>query len=339
VHPWHSPSGTRDRDPGRVLCLEYFEGGVLSPFLNNFNGLVIFHQIVISHQVKIFPIVMHIEKSTIRLLNSSTVVAISGGLRLHIAFLLAGIAPQIFEYTAFALIVYATYTLDRSLDCKEDAVNRCELAGANKNTGMLACIASFLLGAGILMHDGLYVAPFFPFIVGYVYTHGIRIGTFSLRFKAGLGVKNAIIGITWGGTMALIVSQWCTSPLTVSVIFLFFSMKVFMTSCVNDFKDIRGDMAAGIRTLPVYLGENLTKKVLIMILLGSYGVMLYALLHAVIRDEWILLTCGFFITLGFLLTYTPSFEEHSRLVYRKMREFAISWESAVGLVIRACVPV
>jgi len=282
---------------------------------------------------------MHIEKSTIQLLNSSTVVAISGGLRLHIAFLLAGIAPQIFEYIAFALIVYATYTLDRSLDCKEDTVNRSELAGANKFTGMLACIATFLLGAGILLHDGIYVAPFFPFIVGYVYTHGIRIRLFSIRFKAGLGIKNAIIGITWGGTIALIVSQWCTSLLTVSVIFLFFALKVFMTSCVNDFKDIRGDMAAGICTLPAYLGENLTKKVLITILLGSYGVMLYALLHAVIRDEWVLLTCGFLITFAFLLIYTPSFEQSSLLVYRKMREFAISWESLIGLVIRACVPV
>jgi 4-hydroxybenzoate polyprenyltransferase len=289
--------------------------------------------------VKIFPIVIHIEKPTIRLLNSSTVVAISGGLRLHIAFLLAGIAPQVFEYMAFAMIVYATYTLDRTLECKEDAVNRSELTGADKYTGMLACVATFLLGAGILLHDGIYVAPFFPFIVGYVYTHGIRIGPFSLRFKAGLGVKNAVIGITWGGTIALIVSQWCPSLLTVSVIFLFFALKVFMTSCVNDFKDIRGDMAAGICTLPAYLGENLTKKVLILILLGSYGVMLYALLHAVIRDEWVLLTCGFLITFTFLLIYNSSFEQNSRLVYRKMREFAISWESLIGLVIRACVPV
>ncbi|MHB8053313.1 MAG: UbiA family prenyltransferase, partial [Methanoregula sp.] len=143
----------------------------------------------------------------------------------------------------------------------------------------------------------------------------------------------------WGGTIALIANQWCTSLFTVGVIFLFFVLKVFITSCVNDFKDIKGDIAAGIRTLPACLGESLTKKVLIMILLGSYGVMLYALLHAVIRDEWILLSCGFLITFAFLLIYTSSFEQHSRLAYRKMREFAISWESAVGLVIRACVPV
>jgi hypothetical protein len=67
--------------------------------------------------------------------------------------------------------------------------------------------------------------------------------------------------------------------------------------------------------------------------------MLFALLHAVIQKEWILLSVGFLIMFVFLLIYSSSFEQHSRLAYRKMREFAISWESAVGLILRACVPV
>jgi 4-hydroxybenzoate polyprenyltransferase len=278
-------------------------------------------------------------KPTVRLLNSSTVVAISGAFRLHIAFLFAGIAPQILEYMAFALIVYATYTLDRTLECKEDSINRSELAGADKNAGMIACIVTFLLGAMILVHDGIYLAPFFPFIIGFIYSRGIRIGTCNFRFKGGTGIKNIIIGITWGGTIALIAGQWCASIVTVSVIFLFFTLKVFITSCVNDFKDIRGDTAAGICTLPARFGEGLTKTILIAILLSSYGIMLFALLHAVIQEEWVLLSVGFLIMFIFLLIYTPSFEQHSRLACRKMREFAISWESAVGLVIRACGPV
>ena len=90
-------------------------------------ALKIFQGIVITSPVKIFPGMTFFNKPTMRLLNSSTVVAISGGLRLHVAFLLAGIAPRIFEYMAFALIVYATYTLDRTLECKEDSINRSEL--------------------------------------------------------------------------------------------------------------------------------------------------------------------------------------------------------------------
>ncbi len=257
---------------------------------------------------------------------------------MHVAFLLTGIAIRIPEYVAFSMIVYATYTLDRTLDCKEDALNRGELAGANRKAGMIGCLTAFLIGTAILLHDGIWAAPLFPFIVGYIYTRGIRIGPFNLRFKAGAGVKNAVIGLTWGGTIALIVSQWCSSLATITVIFLFFGLKVFITSCVNDFKDIRGDVAAGIRTLPVSLGEGQTKKVLIGILLGSYMVMAYALIHDIVRNEIVLLVFGFFITLGFLIIYTPSFENSSQLVYRKMREFVISWETVIGLALQACVP-
>jgi len=76
-------------------------------------------------------------------------------------------------------------------------------------------------------------------------------------------MKNVIIGITWGGTIALIVSHWCNAVTTVLVIFFFYAIKLFITSCVNDFKDVRGDLAAGIRTLPACLGENRTKKILL----------------------------------------------------------------------------
>jgi 4-hydroxybenzoate polyprenyltransferase len=272
-----------------------------------------------------------------RLLNSSSVVAISGGLRLHVAFLLAGLAIRIPEYLAFALIVYATYTLDRALDCKEDAINRSELTGADGRIGIAACIAAFLVGAAILVNDGIYLAPFFPLAIGYLYTRGIRIGSHTLKLKAGAGIKNVVIGITWGGTIALIVSQWAGSLAVVGIIFFFFGSKIFVTSCVNDFKDVKGDIAAGIRTLPACLGENLTKIVLILVLFALYGVMVYALLGNIIRDEWIILVFGLVITVGFLLVYSSAFESKSSIFYRKMREFVISWESVVSLGIRACV--
>jgi len=272
-----------------------------------------------------------------RLLNSSTVVALSGGLRLHIAFLLAGIAIRLPIYCACILIIYSTYTLDRALDCKEDAINKSELCGADRNTGIIASVVTFLLGAFILGMDGIYLAPLFPFIVGYFYTRGIRIGSRTLKLKGSVGVKNIIVGLTWGGTIALIVGQWTSSLVTVGIIFLFYGSRVFVNSCVNDFKDVKGDMAAGIRTLPACLGEDLTRKVLIMILLGLYSVMIYALSLHFIRSEWIILLFSLAITIAFLMVYSSSFEDKPTLLYRKMREFVISWEAVIGLALRACV--
>lgn len=272
-----------------------------------------------------------------RLLNSSTVVALSGGLRLHIAFLLAGLAMRIPVYCACILIIYSTYTLDRALDCKEDAINKSELCGANRNAGLIASAVTFLLGASILGMDGIYLAPLFPFIVGYFYTRGIRIGSHTIKLKGSVGVKNIIVGITWGGTIALIISQWTTSLVTVGIIFLFYGSRVFVNSCVNDFKDVKGDMMAGIRTLPACLGENMTRGVLILILLGLYGVMIYALNLHIIRSEWIILLFSLVVTIAFLMVYSSSFEDRPSLIFRKMREFVISWEPIIGLTIRACV--
>jgi 4-hydroxybenzoate polyprenyltransferase len=272
-----------------------------------------------------------------RLLNSSTVVAISAGLRLHIAFLLAGIAARIPEYFAFALIIYATYTLDRTLECKEDAINKSDLCGANRTVGLVACMMAFCAGTILLFLDGIYLAPFLPFIIGYFYSRGFRIGSFRLKLKGSLGVKNVIVGITWAGTIALIVGQWCSSVQTVGIIFLFYSMKVFVTSSVNDFKDVKGDVIAGVKTLPAYLGETLTKKVLLFILAMLYSIMAFAIFFNIIRNEWIVLLFSLVVTFAFLLVYSPSFENSPVIFCRKMREFVISWESLISLGLRACV--
>ncbi|MCK9630106.1 MAG: UbiA family prenyltransferase [Methanoregula sp.] len=274
---------------------------------------------------------------TLRLLNSSTVVAISAGFRLHIAFLLAGIATRFIPYFAFALIMYATYTLDRALDCKEDAINKSELCGANRTIGLAACVTAFCGGTILLFLEGVFLAPFLPFVIGYFYSRGFRIGSFKLKLKGSLGGKNIIVGITWAGTIALIVGQWCTSMLTIGIIFLFFGLKIFITSCVNDFKDVKGDIVAGVRTLPAYLGEKLTKKVLILILAMMYMIMVYAIFFTIIRDEWVILLFSLVITIVFLIIYSPSFETSPSVFYRKMREFVISWESLVSLGLRACV--
>jgi 4-hydroxybenzoate polyprenyltransferase len=272
---------------------------------------------------------------TLRLLNSSSVVAIAGGLRLNIAFLLAGLDMRIPEYFAFALIIYATYTLDRALDCKEDAINKSELVGANGTIGILACMVAFIIGTGILFQDGIYLAPFFPFIVGYIYTHGLRIGPYTLKLKGGAGMKNIIIGITWGGTIALIVSHWCSAATTVLVIFFFYAIKLFITSCVNDFKDVPGDLAAGIRTLPACLGENRTKEVLLFMNVTLHAIMVYAILFHVIGNEWVILVYSLLINTSFLVIYSSSFEQCSQVLFKRMREIVIYWESLISLVLRA----
>lgn len=276
---------------------------------------------------------------TMRLLNSSTIVAVAGGLRLNIAFLLAGLAMRIPEYCAFALIIYATYTLDRSMDCREDAINRADLLGANGNVGLFASIAAFTIGTIILVLDGIYLAPVFPFIVGYIYTRGIHIGPWTLRLKGGIGIKNAVIGITWAGTIALIVARWYPGVTAILVIFLFYFVKLFTTSCINDFKDVKGDLAAGIRTLPAYFGEPATKHALLCANIALHMVMIGSVILGIIAQEWVIILYSLIVNSLFLMVYSSSFEKSTHWLYRKLRNVVIYWESAISLILREIIPV
>lgn len=126
---------------------------------------------------------------TLYLLNSSTLVAFSGALRLHIAFLFASIEPNIPVYVAMGLVIYSTYTLDRALDSEEDAINRSELTGANRHAAIIASIIAFFAGALIFAGEKIYFASFFPFIVGFLYSKGIKAGKLRIKLKGGMGGK------------------------------------------------------------------------------------------------------------------------------------------------------
>jgi hypothetical protein len=104
--------------------------------------------------------------ATLNLLNTSSVVAIAGSLRLYVALLFAGIAPLPFLVIGEGLVVYSTYLFDRALSCEEDAINRKEIAGANKRVGLLASVIAFGTGAGIFCLYGHTWLHFFRSLSG-----------------------------------------------------------------------------------------------------------------------------------------------------------------------------
>ncbi len=278
-----------------------------------------------------------LRSSTLRLLNSSTAVAFSGALRLHIAFLFAGIEPNIPVYLAIGLVIYSTYTLDRALDCEEDAINRSELTGSKKKIAIIVCIISFLAGALIFAGEKIYFASFFPFFVGYLYSKGIKAGKFRIKLKGGMGGKNIVIGITWGGTIASIVASYTGNILAISSIFLFFFMKLFINSVLYDFKDIKGDAAAGIRTLPVCLGKEVVRKILLVLCLVLHSCMLIAFRIGAIRPETVILSYSFIVGIVCVTFYFKAFEVQGSGVSKYSREIMIDAESTIALILRKII--
>lgn len=67
-----------------------------------------------------------------------------------------------------------------------------------KEIGLSASIFTFVIGSYILAKEGMLSFAFLPLITGFLYSKGIKIGKFALKLKGGLGVKNFVVGLTWG---------------------------------------------------------------------------------------------------------------------------------------------
>jgi 4-hydroxybenzoate polyprenyltransferase len=270
--------------------------------------------------------------ATFSLLKSSVLVSISGALRIYIAYLLIQAQHIVLHCIAGGLIIYSVYTLDRAMDCEEDAVNRTELKGASKKFTLFICLVCFVVGAAILARAGMIIIAFLPLVTGYLYTKGLELGKLRLKLKGGMGIKNTVVGLTWGAFIAGIAGHSEHFSLATLIVFLFFGMKLFVNSTIYDFKDLKGDMLAGINTLPVSLGENRTRALLFCMHLSSHAILLLFLLRGIIGFEPVILFYSLLagIVSIHIFTHPVDIESGER---RTKRLFVVDGESSsiVGL--------
>lgn len=277
--------------------------------------------------------------ATLNLLRSSVLVSISGALRIHIAFLLLQLNSVFLHCFAGGLIIYSVYTLDRAMDAEEDSVNRSELKGASNKLALLISLICFIFGAAILASSGLAIIAFIPLITGYLYTKGIKIGKFRLRLKGGMGIKNVVVGITWGTFIAGIAGYYSANILATILVFFFFGVKLFVNSTIYDFKDIKGDTLAGIRTLPVGLGEKRTRYLLLGLHVAVHLLLIFFLFKEIIAFEPIILLYSFGAGITSIKSFTKQIDFES-MKSETRRLLIVDGESSsiVGLkAIAGCV--
>lgn len=271
---------------------------------------------------------------TVALLNASTLTAISGSTRLYLAFLLAGLNPDGTACIAAGFVIYSTYTLDRALGSEEDAINKTGYCHARRDIGCTASLATFIIGTALFVMENFLIAPFIPFVVGFFYTKGIRIRDHRFRLKGSLGGKNLVIGLTWGGTIALVIAPGVQNCLTIFVIFLFFFTKLFINSAIYDMKDTEGDKRAGVRTLPVVLGDYRTKQILAGMCASIHSIIALCMVTGVIRAELSILFISVFSSLAILSFYSSTLEQSISWIRRNLRVLLIDCEAPATLVLR-----
>jgi 4-hydroxybenzoate polyprenyltransferase len=277
---------------------------------------------------------------TLRLLNTGSKRAITMMARVHVAFLLAGLAADLPVYLAIGLGTYAIYTLDNVVGGVEDKINGKEFHGANKEVAILVVSMAFL-GCVILMAlNGLLLVPFIPIAVSFAYSRGLKLGKSRLRLKeGGYGIKNLVVGTCKGGVIGAAILILTGNQAIALLIFFFFGMKTFLVSTLNDIADMEGDAMAGIKTLPQYLGVPRLKVLLVVMTLISYALVALGFVAGALASQPFIMAYSLTASIAAIITYDPSWHYSKSWLRRNLRALLTDGEFIVPIIILSIMPI
>ena len=151
-----------------------------------------------------------------------------------------------------------------------------------------------------------------------------------LNSKADLGLKIFVVGITWGAFISGLAGSNCGNIIPIILVFTFFGVKLFVNSAIFDFKDIKGDTLAGIKTLPVSLGVRNTRKLLTGMYLLSHMMLSIALIYGIIAFEPLIILYSFICGLICIQNHTKCDEEE--LPFQKLERMALVHGESISIL-------
>lgn len=150
------------------------------------------------------------------------------------------------------------YTLNRYTDQDEDRINvpiRVQFFDRYGKWFLTASAIVYCAALAIAFTKGALILTLsvFPLCIGFLYSF--------LGLKKVIIGKNISVGVAWGSTVLLTGAFYNHLSLPVLLLFAFFAIEFFVNTVIFDVKDVQGDRAHGIITLPVTLGIRRTQRI------------------------------------------------------------------------------
>jgi 4-hydroxybenzoate polyprenyltransferase len=178
--------------------------------------------------------------------------------------------PSLTYFLAVFLLTYTVYGMDRLAGLEEDRLShpeRTRFLQQNK-WSIAVSIALAFLGSLLLSAASGWAAALIPLapITVVLYSGNLSqklLGNQGPNLKQYFMIKNLSIAAGWAFLLPL-TAVYLNRPMGIGQwLFLIpLLMKLFVMAVVYDFKDINSDRRAGVRTLPVVMGEDSSKLVL-----------------------------------------------------------------------------
>lgn len=189
-----------------------------------------------------------------------------------VSSILLGFTPTWDLLLAAYLFTYASYTLNRMVEWRQDQASNPLRAEHMASKGRYGPMIVALCYSGTFLiafyaNLNFFTALLLPLLLSYFYNVG------SHRFKTVFGasklkekflVKNLVVSAGWG-LVPMLVLLYYEGPLTITLValFTFIFFRTLVNTIFSDMKDTKADSAEGIKTIPILFGLARTRRLLL----------------------------------------------------------------------------
>ncbi len=205
--------------------------------------------------------------------SSSLLLALNGMMVVVFGFFLYNLRIVPSLLLAAFLVTFAVYGLNKVTDKSEDSINRPETSSSSSSYFLTFSIVSMVIGFLIGLDQGFmaFMVLFTPVVIGVIYS--VKISKSFPRLKEVVGIKSFVVAVSWALTGCFLPEVDIIVKLQASlIIFVYIFIRIFVGTILCDVLDSEGDLSSGIETIPIKLGRNKTKKLLIV--MNSLGILL-----------------------------------------------------------------
>lgn len=204
------------------------------------------------------------------LLFSSIFVGLAGMGMIYTSSLIQGLAPNPVALVIMLLVPFSVYNMNRKTDEEEDIINHGSRYAFTKRFEkplQYGALVAYALAVLIAVPFGVLavLVTLVPLIAGVLYSMPLLPKSFGYRRLKEIPVmKNLVVGSSWAMILVLLPCILAGVPITLQtgLCLLFFFSYAFIASSIPDMRDREGDAQAGVRTIPVLIGVDRTKKLL-----------------------------------------------------------------------------
>ena len=252
--------------------------------------------------------------SLFELLTSTSIfIALNASIVAALSSLLYGVEIKPIILLIAFLATFSVYNMNRATDRAEDSINRPRVASRSL---LFFLVPSMIASASCLLLSASVGAQALSVIVTSLIAsifYSVKLSPSIPRLKEIVGLKSVLVAFSWGFTGALLpASSQAVDVAMMVMVFTYIFIQVLVNTILCDVRDMDGDRASGVKTIPIALGLSTTKKLLFIVNTLMFPWILYCLTQGLFLKYVPALFFG--VGYGYLIIYVFSKKRCNRLL-------------------------